>query len=96
MYSRISDPTINKDKAAQKKQGQTVNATIPLMKAMISLKEVEKELKKKVSPVTFEKLKLFSPKLHQSFKVFNGSFTAMQRKRKGDVCSSLGRYFKQL
>lgn len=66
------------------------------MKAMISLKEVEKEIKQKVSPVTFEKLKFCSPKLHQSFRVFNGSFTAMQRKRKGDVCSSLGRYFKQL
>ena len=96
MYSRISDPTINKDKAAQKKQAQTVNATIPLMKAMISLKEVEKEIKEKISPVTFEKLNFFSPKLHQSFREFNGSFTAMQRKRKGDICSSLGRYFKQL
>ena len=66
------------------------------MKAMISLKEVEKEIKEKISPVTFEKLIFFSPKLHQSFRVFNGSFTAMQRKRKGDICSSLGRYFKQL
>ena len=95
IYSRISDPTVNKDKAGERKQRQTVKATIPLMKAIVSLKEVETEIKKKVSPDTFEKLKPISPQLHQSFRVLNASFTDIQRKRKGDVCSSLGRHFKQ-
>ena len=65
------------------------------MKAIVSLKEVETEIKKKVSPGTFEKLKSISLQLHQSFRVLNASFNDIQRKRKGDVCSSLGRYFKQ-
>ena len=95
IYSRISDPAINKDKAAQRKQRQTMKPTIPLTNAIVSLKEVETETKKKVSPDTFEKLKSISPQLHQSFRVPNASFTDIQRKRKGDVCSSLGRHFKQ-
>ena len=43
----------------------------------------------------FEKLKSISPQLHQSFRVLNASFTDIQRKRKRDVCSSLGRHFTQ-
>ena len=65
------------------------------MKAIVSLKEVETEIKTKISPDTFEKLKSISPQLHQSFRVLNASFTDIQRKRKGDVCSSLERHFKQ-
>ena len=95
IYSRISDPAVNKDKEAQRKQRQTVKATIPLMKAIVSLKEFETEIKKKVSPDTFEKLKSISSQLHQSFRVLNASFTDIQRQRKGDVYSSLRKYFKQ-
>ena len=96
IYSRISDPAVNKDKEAQRKQRQKVKATIPLMKAIVSLKEFETEIKKKVSPDTFEKLKSISSQLlHQSFRVLNASFTDIQRKRKGDVYSSLRKYFKQ-
>ena len=65
------------------------------MKAIVSLKEFETEIKKKVSPDTFEKLKSISSQLHQSFRVLNASFTDIQRKRKGDVYSSLRKYFKQ-
>ena len=65
------------------------------MKAIVSLKENETETKKKVSPDTFEKLKSISPQLHQLFRALNASFTDTQRKRKGKVCSSLGRHFKQ-
>ena len=67
IYSRISDAAVNEDKAAQTNQRQTVKATIPLMKAIASLREVETEIKKKVSPYTFEKLKSISPQLRQSF-----------------------------
>ena len=45
------------------------------MKAITSLEEVETEIKKKVSPDTFEKLKSISPQLHKSFRVLNPSFT---------------------
>ena len=95
IYSRISDPAVNKDKAAQRKQRQTVKVTIPLMKAIVSLKKVEAEIKKKTSPDTFDKLKSILPQLHQSFRVLNASFTGIQRKRREDVCSSLERHFKQ-
>ena len=56
------------------------------MKNIVSLNEVEIEIKKKFSPDTFEKLKSISPQLHQSFRVLNASFTDIQRKRKGNVC----------
>ena len=95
IYSRISDPAVYNDKGAQRKQKKTVKASIPLINAIVSLKEVDTEIKKKVSPDTFQKLKSISPQLHQSFRVLNDSFTNIQRKRKGNVCSSLGRQFKQ-
>ena len=47
IYSRISYQAVNKDKTAQRKQRQTVKVTIPLMKAIVSLKEVETEIKKR-------------------------------------------------
>ena len=46
IYSRISDPSVNKDKAAQRKQRQTVKITILLMKAIVSLKEVQTRKKR--------------------------------------------------
>ena len=72
-----------------------MKATIPLTKAIVSSKDFEAEIKKKVSPDTFEKLKSISPPLHQSFRVLNATFTDIQRKRKRDVFSSSGRHFKQ-
>ena len=44
------------------------------MKAIMSLEEVETEIKKKVSLDAFVKLKSISPQLHQSFRVLNASF----------------------
>ena len=79
----------------QRKQRQIVKSTIPLMKAIVSLKKAETEIKNKVSPDTFEKLKSILPQLHRSFRVLNASFTDIQRKREGDVCLSLWRHFKQ-
>ena len=78
IYSRILDPAVDKNKAAQRKQRQTVKATIPLMKNIVSLKEAETEIKKRFSPETFEKLNSISPQLHQSFRVLNASFTDIQ------------------
>ena len=66
-----------------------------MMKDIVSLKQIETEIKKKFSPDTFEKSKSVSPQLHQSYRVLNVSFTDIQRKRKGDICSRLGRHFKQ-
>ena len=79
IYSRISHPAVYNDKAAQRKQRETVKASIPLINAIVSLKEVDTDINKKVSPDTFQKLKSISPQL----------------RRKGNVCSSLGRQFKQ-
>ena len=94
IYSKISDSAVNKDKGAQRKQRQTTKAAIPLMKALVTLKEVETEVKKKVSPDIFEKIKSVSPQLRQSFRVLNSSFTDILKKRKYDVCSVLGKRFK--
>ena len=71
-----------------------MKATISLMKAIVSLKEVETEIKKMVSPDKFEKLKSISEQLHQSFRVLNASYTDIKRTRKEHVCSSLPRHFK--
>ena len=46
IYFRVSDPAVDKDKMAQKKQGQIVKATIPLRKAIVSFKEVETDKEK--------------------------------------------------
>ena len=46
IYFRVSDPAVDKDKVAQKKQSQIIKATIPLMKAIVSFKEVETDNEK--------------------------------------------------
>ena len=76
-----SQLSVNKDKTVKRKQNQTVKVTIPLMKANVTSKEVVTEIKKKVSPGTFEKLTSISPQLHQSFRLLNASFTDIQGKR---------------
>ena len=68
----------------------------PSLMAIISLEEVETEIKKKVSLDTFEKLKSISPQLHKSFRVLNAFFIDIQRTRQGHLSSSLGRHFNPL
>ena len=63
------------------------------MQAIVSLKELEKKAKKELSKETFSKLRDISQLLHQSIRMQNVLFTDTQRKKKYDVCSTLGKFF---
>ena len=57
IYNKLHDVAINRDKGAQRKQRAYVNATIPLMQAVVNLKEIEKKPNKELSKETFSKLR---------------------------------------
>ena len=93
IYNKLHDASTNRDKGAQRKQSTYVKDTIPLMQAVVNLKEIEKKAKKELSKETFSKLRDISPLLRQSIRMQNILFTETQRKRKYDVCSTLGKNF---
>ena len=60
---------------------------------IVNLKEIEKKAKKELSKETLSKLRDISQLLHQSIRMQNVLFTDTQRKKKYDVCSTLGKNF---
>ena len=64
------------------------------MQAVVNLKEIGKKAKKELSKETFSKLRDISPLLHESIRMQNVLCTETQRKRKYDVCSTLGKIFR--
>ena len=93
IYTKLYDAARNRDKGAQRKQRAYVKVTIPLMQAVVNLKEIEKKAKKKLSKEKFSKLRDISTFLNQSIRLQNVLFMEMQRKRKYDVCFTLGKAF---
>ena len=57
IYNKLHDAATNRDKGGQRKQRAYVKATIPLMQAVVNLKEIEKKAKKELSKETFSKLR---------------------------------------
>ena len=94
IYNKLHDAGTNRDKGAQRKQRAYIKGTISLMQAAVNLKEIEKEAKKELSKETFSKLRDISPLLHESIRMQNVLCTETQRKRKYDVCSTLGKNFR--
>ena len=88
--SKLHDAAKNKDKGTQWKQRAYIKATVPLMQAIVNLKEIEKKAKKELSKETFSKLCVISPLLHQSIRMQNVLFIETQRNRKY-LCSILGK-----
>ena len=106
VYIKLNEPSQNKDKAAQTRQKDTAKAVIPVLQAMVEVKNAEtmmlaniKKGKQKGTDLScmkksYEIVKNISPLLQQSLKVLNSSFSETLRKRKQDVCTSLGAQFK--
>ena len=104
VYIKLLEGPQNKDRAAQTRQKDTAKAAVPILQAMVELKKTEKTLKRSIKkgqgPATkevaeaYDNIKTISPMLQRSLKVLNYTFSETMRKRKYDVCTSLGRHFK--
>ena len=81
IYNKLHDAATNRDKDAKPKQRAYIKATIPLMPAVVNLKEIEKKAKKELSKETFSKLHDISLLMHQSIRMQNVLFMETQRKR---------------
>ena len=55
IYNKVHDATTNRAKGAQRRQRAYVKATIPLIQAVVNLKEIEKKAKKRVFKENFSK-----------------------------------------
>ena len=60
----------------------------------MALKGLEHDAQDKIPRDIKRKLQDVSPLLHKSLRLNNTMFTEIQRKRKSDICQSLGKNFK--
>ena len=94
IYNKVNDSASSRDKGAQRKQRLLVKSTIPLVKAVVALKGLEHDAHDKIPRGIKRKLQDVSPFLHKSLRLNNAMLTEIQRKRKSDICQSLGKNFK--
>ena len=90
IYNKVNDSATSRHKGAQRKQRLLVNSTIPLVKAVAALKGPEHDAQDKIPRNIKRKLQDVCPLLRLN----NTMFTEIQRKRKRDICQSLGKSFK--
>ena len=110
IYVRLYDSGRDKDKEKMARQTELAKATIPLFKSIGKLEEAQrimtKEWKnrkaagKSIHATKAERevqnvLEGIYPLLMQSMRILNYGFTETTRKRKYDVCNSLGDTFQQ-
>ena len=60
----------------------------------MALKGLEHDAQDKIPREIKRKLQCVSPLLHKSLRLNNTMLTKIQRKRKSDICQSLGKNFK--
>ena len=99
IYIKLNEGTQNKDRSAQAKQKESAKASVPILQAMVEVRKLERMVRKnmkkgKDDKEALEVVEKISPLLHTSLKVLNHTFSEGLRKRKSDVCTSLGRQFK--
>ena len=94
IYNKVNDSAISRDKATQRKQRLLLKSTIPLIKTVVVLKELEHDAQDKMPRDIKRKLQDVSPLLDKILRLNNTMFTEIQRKRKRDICQSLGKNFK--
>ena len=92
--NKLNDSATSRDKGEQRKQRLLVKSTIPLVKAVVALKGLEHDAQDKIRRDIKRKLQDISPLLHKSLQLNNTMFTKIQRKRKSNICQSLGKKFK--
>ena len=106
IYIKLNSAAQDKDRSAQARQKDMVRSTIPLLQAMEKLKNVEKEIKRQIpkeirnapwvekyTKDLISKIQAIHPQLHKSLILQNCAFSENLKKRKGDVCSTLGSDF---
>ena len=79
IYSTLNEAAVNKDKSTQRRQRMSDKATIPVVKTVVALKEIEK-VKRDVSNQTWNNIRAVSFVSHQSDTVQNKLFTGAQIK----------------
>ena len=102
IYIRVPEQAQNKDRAAQDRQKDVTKAAIPLFTAVGKLSSAQHLLSRAVKKhgdddtlhTTLTLLNATMPLLQQSIKVLNYHVTEHTRKRRYDVCNSLGPLFK--
>ena len=94
LCNKVNDSPTSKDKGAHWKQRLLVKSTVPLVKAVVALKGQEHDAQDKILRDIKRKLQDVFPLLHKSLWLNNTMFTEIQRKRKSDICQSLGKNFK--
>ena len=94
IYSKLNEAAVNKDKSTQRRQRMSGKATIPVVKTVVALKEIEKQVKRDVSNQTWNKIRAVSFVSHQLDTVQNKLFTRTQIKNKTGVCDSLESSYK--
>ena len=92
--NKLNDSATSRDKGEQRKQRLLVKSTIPLVKAVVAPKGLEHDAQDKIRRDIKRKLQDISPLLHKSLQLNNNMFTKIQRKRKSNICQSLGKKFK--
>ena len=105
-YIKINNHAQDRDRSAQAKQKDIVRSTVPILQAMEKLKNVERDVKKhiprehrnapwveKYVQNMINRIHTISPHLHRSLILQNCAFSEYLKKRKGDVCSTLGSDF---
>ena len=92
--NKVNDSATSRDKGAQRKKRFLVKSTILLIKVAVALKELEHDTKDKIPRDIKRKLQDVAPLLHKSLRGNNTMFTEIQRKRKSEVCQSLGKNFR--
>ena len=94
IYIKLNEGAQNKDRAAQAKQRDAAKASVPILEAMVALKKSEDGFRKSKNQEALKAIKDTSPMLQKLLKVLNYTFSEGMRKRKSDVCTSLGSQFK--
>ena len=109
VYVKLFESAQAKDKASQSRQVEVAKASVPLYKILEGLEDAQKALKaewssrkengKTVIATKAEKqahkaMDDIYPLVMQSLRILNYNFTESTRKRKYDVCGSLGEQFK--
>ena len=91
IYNKMHDPAINRDKGAQRKQKGVCQGHN--FYQVVNLKKIDKKAKKELS-MEILKLRNISPFLHQSIRMQNVLFMETLKKRKYEICSTLGKKFR--
>ena len=78
----VLDAATSRDKGAQRKQRLLDKSTIPLVKAVVSLKGLEHDAQDKIPMDIKRKLQDVSPLLYKSLRLNNTMFTEIQRNKK--------------